>query len=159
MTSEYVRDRVMELFGDNKFLCAETVVQVVAEPGGKECADVVRAATGFCSGVSRTRGHCGAVTGAIMGIGLYAGRAEPGEDHEAPYAMVQEFLDRFYNRYGGINCYDLIECDFTVPEDKARYREENLRLECYRMAVFAAETALSILREQGYLAEEADHVR
>ncbi|WP_428571604.1 C-GCAxxG-C-C family (seleno)protein [Pseudodesulfovibrio sp.] len=159
MASEFVRDRVLALFGDNKFLCAETVVRVVAEAGGRECADVVRAATGFCSGVSRTRGQCGVVTGAIMGIGLYAGRAEEGEDHEVPYAMVQEFLDRFYDRYGAINCYDLIECDFTVPEDKARYREENLRLECYRMAVFAAETALSILREHGYLAEEADHVK
>jgi C_GCAxxG_C_C family probable redox protein len=159
MASDFVKDRLLELFGDNKFLCAESVVQVIAEAGGRESRDAVRAATGFCSGVSRTRGQCGAVSGAVMGIGLYAGRGEAGEDHEACYALVQELLDRFDGRYGSLNCFELIQCDFTDPDDKARYRRDNLRRDCYRMAVFAAETALSILREHGYLPEEADFVK
>ena len=159
MASDFVKDRLLELMGEGKYLCAESVVQVVAEAGGRECKDVIRAATGFCSGMSRTCAQCGAVSGAIMGIGLYAGRAEMGEDHEACYAMVQEFLARFEDRYGSTNCFELIQCDFTVPEDKERYKRENLRLECYRMVTFAAETALSILRDHGYLPEEADYIK
>jgi len=159
MNEDFVKNRLLELFGDGKFLCAESVVQVIAEAGGRESRDVVRAATGFCSGVSRSCGQCGAVSGAVMGIGLYAGRGEAGEDHEACYALVQELLARFDGRYGSINCYELIQCDFADPKDQARYRRDNLRRDCYRMAVFAAETALSILREHGYLAEETEFVK
>lgn len=159
MANDFVKNRLLEIFGDGKFLCAESVLQVVAEAGGRECGDAVRAATGFCSGVSRSCGPCGAVSGAIMGLGLYAGRAEPNEDHEACYALVQEFLARFDDRFGSTNCFELIGCDFADPEDQARYKREDLRRECYRMAVFAAETALSILREHGYLPEEDGFVR
>lgn len=159
MASDFVKTRLPELFGDGKLLCAESVVQVVAEAGGRECQDLVRAATGFCSGLSRTRGQCGAVSGALLGMGLYAGREKAGGDHEACYALIQEFLSRFDDRFGSINCYELIQCDFADPEDQARYRRENLRRECYRMAVFAAETALSILREHGYLADEDEFVK
>jgi C_GCAxxG_C_C family probable redox protein len=159
MASEYVNNRIHELFGSGALLCAESVVKVIAEAGGRESDEVVRAATGFCSGASRTCGQCGAVSGAVMGIGLYAGRAEPGEDHESCYAMVQEFLARFSEQYGSINCFELIGCDFTTVEGKERYKANDLKGECCRIAVHAAESALSILREHGYLPEEDAFIR
>ena len=159
MTSEYVKKRVAELFDSEKFLCAETVVQVVAEAGGRMSDDLIRAATGFCSGMARTCNQCGAVTGAIMGIGLYAGRSRPGEDLDPTYGMVQEFLDRFTKKYRTINCFELIGCDFATPEGQKKYKEEGLREKCYLYAVRAADMALSILREHGYLPDEDAFVR
>ncbi|WP_272698673.1 C-GCAxxG-C-C family protein [Desulfovibrio sp. Fe33] len=154
MTKGFVENRVAELFGENKFLCGETVARVIADAGGRDYRDLVRAVTGFCSGMSRSRGPCGVVAGAVMGLGLYVGRSEMSEDHEACYALVQEFYTRFHQRFGSSNCYELIRCDFNDQDDMVRFRQDNVREYCRTIVEFGAETALSILREQGYLPEE-----
>eukprot|EP00831_Metopus_contortus_P065772 TRINITY_DN5871_c0_g3_i1.p1 TRINITY_DN5871_c0_g3~~TRINITY_DN5871_c0_g3_i1.p1 ORF type:complete len:751 (-),score=162.94 TRINITY_DN5871_c0_g3_i1:505-2757(-) len=158
MASESITNRIHMVFGSGAMLCAESGVQVVEEAGGKDSAEIIRAATGFCSGASRTCGQCGAVSGAIMGIGLYAGRSEPGGDHEACYALVQEFLSRFKEVYNSINCYELTGCDFTTPEGQKRFREHGVRQVCLDLAADAAELALSLLRKHGYLPEEDDFI-
>ncbi|MDC0335282.1 C-GCAxxG-C-C family protein [Pseudodesulfovibrio sp.] len=157
--SEYVKNRVIELFGEGKLYCAESVLKVIAEAGDKDSDDLIRMATGFCSGASRTSGQCGAVSGAIMGIGLYAGRSGPEDDYDPAYAMVQEFLARFTEKCGSINCYDLIKCDFATQEGQERFKEKRLLRKCILYAVFAAETAIEILREQEYLPEHEDHIK
>lgn len=157
--SDFVKNRVMELFDEGKFYCAETVLAIIAEAGNRKSADVMRMATGFCSGASRTCGQCGAVSGAIMGIGLLAGRSEPGGEYEPAYAMVQELIDKFNEKCGTLNCYELIGCDFGTQEGRERFAEKKLKRKCFLYCIFAAETALSILREHGYLPEHDEHVR
>ncbi|WFS62399.1 C-GCAxxG-C-C family protein [Pseudodesulfovibrio thermohalotolerans] len=156
MSKYFVEKRVAELFGENKFLCGETVARVIADAGGRDYRDVVCAVTGFCSGMSRSCGQCGVLAGAIMGMGLYVGRSEMSEDHEACYALVQEFCSRFQQRFGSSNCYELIRCDFNNPDDMVRFRRDNVREYCRTIVEFGAEAALSILREHGYLPEEDD---
>ncbi len=51
----------------------------VAESEGIQSDFIPKIATGFCGGVSRTCGMCGAVSGGIMAIGLFAGRNAPTE--------------------------------------------------------------------------------
>jgi len=149
----YVENRVVELFDGGHFLCAETVLTLIAECGGKESKDVVGMATGFCSGASRTCGQCGAVSGAIMGLGLFAGRSEPRGEVDPAYALVQEFLSRFKERFGSINCYELIKCDFATPDGQARFKEEGLLRSCQDFSVFAVRNALELLVEHGYVSE------
>ena len=152
-------NQVAELFGGGQLYCAETVVKLIAEAGGRDSGDAVRMATGFCSGMARTCGQCGAVSGAVMGIGLFAGRAEPGGEYEQAYAITQEFLEKFEERYSSVNCFELTRCDFTVPEDQERFKAEGGLDACVGMAAFAVETALSLLREHGYLPVEVDFVK
>lgn len=159
MTKDSLKKQLDALFNGDSFLCAESVVRVIAEVGGKESDDAIRMATGFCSGMARTCGQCGAVSGALMGMGLYAGRSEPGADYAPMYAITQEFLDKFKSEYPSINCYELIGCDFATPEGQAKYKDENKREECLDFVVFAADTAISILREHGYLPEEKDFIK
>jgi C_GCAxxG_C_C family probable redox protein len=149
-----IEDRVQEMFGQGQLFCAETVVKLIAEAGGKDSGDAVRMATGFCSGVSRTCGQCGALSGAIMGLGLYVGRSEPGAEYDACYALVQEFVSRFEEKFSSINCYGLIECDFATPEGVERFKEKQLITQCVQYAVFAVEIVLELLRDNGYLEEE-----
>lgn len=159
LMTDYIQQRVFELFDGTRFYCAETVVTLIAEAGNRNSPDVTRMATGFCSGASRTCGQCGAVSGAIMGLGLYAGRAEPGDDYDAVYALVHEFVERFEAKCGSLNCLDLIGCDFATPEGQRRFQEKKLKRKCYLYCVFAVETALSLLRENGYLPEHDEQVR
>ncbi len=157
--SDYVKNRIVELFGAGQLYCAESVLKVIAESGDKESDDFIRMATGFCSGASRTCGQCGAVSGAIMGIGLYAGRAKPGEDYDPAYALVQEFLERFEEKCGSINCYGLIECDFATKEGQTRFKKKRLLRKCVQFAIFAVETALELLRENGYLPSHEEFIK
>lgn len=151
--SDDVEKRVVELFDDGQFYCAETVLKVLGEASGKDTSEIVKLATGFCSGEARTCGQCGAVSGAVMGIGLYSGRSEPGEDYDACYSLVQEFMERFKEQYDSINCYGLIECDFATKEGQDRFKEKDLKRQCVQYCVFAIETALGLLRENGYSSE------
>nr|WP_321513371.1 C-GCAxxG-C-C family (seleno)protein [uncultured Pseudodesulfovibrio sp.] len=149
--ADSIEKRVNALFSGDQFLCAETVVKMLAEAGGRDSKDIVPMATGLCSGMSRTCGPCGAVTGAVMGFGLYAGRQEPGADLDPVYAMIQEFRDVFSEKFKSINCFDLIGCDFSTQEGQDRYKRLGLRSTCVELVLFAVITSLSILREHGYL--------
>ncbi len=82
--NEQAPQRSLELFRSG-FFCAESVLLAIAESQGIQSDLIPRIATGFCSGVSRTSGMCGAVSGAIMGINLVAGRNSPAESLEASY--------------------------------------------------------------------------
>lgn len=157
--SDQIRRRVMELFATTKLYCAETVLTILAEAGGRASADLIPLATGFCSGMGRTDGQCGAVSGAIMGIGLYAGRPGPGGDYEPAYALVQEFLARFREQFPSINCAELLDCRLGTPEGQAKFKGEKLGRKCLDYVEFAARTALDILREQGYLDTEDELAR
>lgn len=156
---DYVRNRVLELFAEDKLYCAETVLSVIAEAGGTKPGDAVRMATGFCSGEGRTCGQCGALSGAVMGIGLYAGRDEPGGDYEPAYALVHELIEKFTNKFDSVNCFELLQCDLGSPEGQKRFEEKRLKRKCVLYAAFAAQTALDLLREHGYLPEHEAFIR
>lgn len=154
MKLESIRKQVESLFGDDGYYCAETVLKLIADGGGKDASELIGLATGFCSGASRTCGQCGAVSGAVMGIGLFAGRYEPGGEYEPAYAMVQEFMERFKQRFGAINCYDLVQCDFADPEGQAKFKREGLKTNCIEFSAFAVGLVLELLRREGYISEE-----
>jgi C_GCAxxG_C_C family probable redox protein len=61
---------------------------------------------------------CGAVTGAMMAIGLKYGRTRP-EDEEAKertYGLVHELFRQFRDRHGSIFCRELIGVDLSSPQ-------------------------------------------
>jgi C_GCAxxG_C_C family probable redox protein len=92
--SEQAPQRSRELF-QSGFFCAEIVLLAIAESQGILSNLIPRIATGFCSGLSRTGGMCGAVSGAIMGINLVAGRNSPAESLEVSYALTQKMISCF----------------------------------------------------------------
>lgn len=157
--TDYVKKRVLELFGEGKLYCAETALKVIAEVGGKDSNDLIRLATGFCSGESRSCGQCGAVSGAIMGIGLFSGRHEPGGEYEACYAITQEFMEQFKAKYKSVNCFELIGCDFATKEGQEKFKKEGLIKRCEVYTINAVDIALSLLREHGYLPSHEEYIK
>ena len=59
--------------------CAQAVLCAFAGELGLDAETAMRAATGFGGGMGRLAGTCGAVTGAIMAIGLARGMRAPGD--------------------------------------------------------------------------------
>ncbi len=62
-----VRKSVEDSFASGWY-CAESVVLALAKAQGVESGLLPKVATAFCSGMARTCGTCGALTGAIMGV-------------------------------------------------------------------------------------------
>jgi C_GCAxxG_C_C family probable redox protein len=85
---------------------------------------IPRVATGFCSGMARTGGLCGAVSGGIMAIGLILGRNAPTNNIDPCYRAVQLFLDRFTDRFVALNCLELAGAHLGTPEGQAAFKEK-----------------------------------
>ena len=111
---------------------------------------IPRIATGFCGGIARTRGMCGAVAGAVMGINLFSGRNAPGDSREENYAMVGELLRRFEAAFGSTNCYELTGCDFTTREGQLMFLEKDIVGRCRNFTEEATRMAMTILEENGH---------
>jgi C_GCAxxG_C_C family probable redox protein len=144
--SEQAPQRSLELF-QSGFFCAESVLQAIAESQGIQSDLIPRIATGLCSGISRTGGICGAVTGAIMGINLVTGRNSPAESIEVNYTLIQELISRFEKQYGSVNCRQLIGCDLATEAGQQYFMENNLMESCLKYAEDATNIAVSLLAE------------
>lgn len=131
-----------EMFESSHYCCAESVLLAIAAHQGIESELLMPMATGFCGGVAQTRGMCGAVSGAVMGLGLITGRREPGGDRTANYAAVRGFVDAFQALHNTVNCYELTGCDFTTPEGQEQFREQNIAVRCTEYVAEATRLAL-----------------
>jgi C_GCAxxG_C_C family probable redox protein len=88
----------------------------------------LRVAGAFGGGMARMGESCGAVTGALMVIGLKYGKTKTGDDgaREKTYEMVGEFVKRFQSRHGSIVCKELLGHDLNNPEERAAVNEKGL---------------------------------
>ena len=144
--SEQAPQRSLELFRSG-FFCAESVLLAIAESQGIQSDLIPRIATGFCSGISRTGGICGAVSGAIMGINLVAGRNSPAESIEFSYTLTQKLISRFETQYGSVNCSQLIGCDLATETGQQYFMENHLMEHCLQYAEEATRMAVSLIAE------------
>lgn len=90
--------------------CAQSVLLAFYDVTGLDDETAAMLASSFGGGIGRMREVCGAVSGAVMVLGLAKGCSDP-EDREAKkahYARVREFAERFKERSGSIICRELL---------------------------------------------------
>jgi C_GCAxxG_C_C family probable redox protein len=97
------------------YLCAPAVLSTYSEQLGLEKALALKIACGFGAGIGRMGRTCGAVTGAVMVIGLHHGQVNlvDEESRLRTYTLVKEFVNRFTELYGSIECRELIGYDLS----------------------------------------------
>jgi C_GCAxxG_C_C family probable redox protein len=117
----------------------------MAESQGIQSDLIPRIATGFCSGISRTGGMCGALSGAIMGINLATGRNLPGESRELNYSLVRRMIDQFEEQHGPSDCPQLLGCDLATEAGQKHFKENNLIERCGQYVDTATRMALSLI--------------
>jgi len=100
------------------FNCAQSVIGAFCEEHGLDTKTAFRLANGFGGGF-RYGEVCGAVSGAIMAIGLKCGFYIEGDITQKGYchSKTQEFIEKFRGGYGSILCRDLLGVDIRVPGD------------------------------------------
>ncbi len=129
------------------FYCAESVVLALAGAMGIESEILPKAATAFCSGMGRMCGTCGALSGAIMGIGLALGRSNAAGSVEPAYTAARRLIREFEQEFGARDCHVLLGCDLNTPEGQAMFEEKKLGERCTRFTGRAAGIAARIIEE------------
>ncbi len=121
--------------------CAESVLRTFAADLGVEVeAAVVPLATGFGGGMGRQGDVCGALSGAVMALGLAFGRVT-GDDREAKercYAKVALLRERFASACGDLDCRDLTGVDLQTEAGREAAREPAIRQDVCRRCVHEA---------------------
>jgi C_GCAxxG_C_C family probable redox protein len=110
------------------FNCSQAILSTYSGELGLEKEAALKAAAGFGGGMGGLGEVCGAVTGAMIVIGLRHGYTMP-KDKEAKekiYALVRDLAGRFRSRNGSLLCRELLGCDLTTAEGMAMAREKRL---------------------------------
>jgi C_GCAxxG_C_C family probable redox protein len=142
-----VRKSAEEFFSGGLF-CAESVVLAIAKAKGVESELLPKVATAFCSGMARTCGTCGALTGAIMGVSLALGRSTSNESVQPSYTATQRLIQEFEREFGSRDCHSLLGgCDLNTPEGQAMFKEQKLGQRCLQFTGKAAELAARVIVE------------
>jgi len=119
----------------------------VAESKGIESDLIPKIATGFCAGMSRTCGMCGAVSGAVMAIDLFYGRNKPDEPVAESFTKVKKLMDMFETEFGATNCQQLTGCNLGTEEGQKAFASKNLVEKCIHYTQEATRMAISIIEE------------
>jgi C_GCAxxG_C_C family probable redox protein len=122
------KTKALKRFGELGGNCSQSVLAAFAPEHGLDEKTALRLASCFGAGLGRLGFTCGAVTGACMVLGLRHGHEiEQGPDGRAKlYGRVQEFVRRFRERFGPVDCAALTGCDMTKPEGQRSFAERGL---------------------------------
>lgn len=126
----------------NGYVCSQAVFAAFSEMLGLDKEVALRIGNGFGGGIARKQEVCGAVSGAIMAIGLRYGKIQADDNisHEKTYAKVDDLCSKFIDRNKSINCHEILGCD--IPTAKERGLFSTVCLKCVRDAAEIVEELL-----------------
>jgi C_GCAxxG_C_C family probable redox protein len=133
----------------NNYNCAQSVISVFADEMGLSNNLALKLASPFGAGICRTQETCGAVSGALMAIGLKYGKGENGTDEEKAkaYEVSNQFLEAFKAIHGSTRCLDLLDgLHFSIPEEMQKVDKEKMfSVRCPQYVEDAVRIAESLL--------------
>ncbi|MFW9817655.1 MAG: C-GCAxxG-C-C family protein [Candidatus Thorarchaeota archaeon] len=115
MTSE-AAEKAKKMMAEQRGHCAQAVFTSLGEQASSGEIDfdmMMKVASAFSGGIARMGNVCGAVTGALMALGLKYGGPNSTKVNE----VAKELLDEFTSLHGSIICRELIETDLITDED------------------------------------------
>ncbi len=140
--------------------CAQAVLLAFSDMTGLDGKTAAAMASSFGGGMGRMREVCGAVSAALMVLGIAEGYTAPhdAEGKSAHYARVRDFAERFKNRCAmsdgsaSIVCRDLLT-GANVPatvggEAETRNAEYYRKRPCPDLCAMAAEVLQEMLNER-----------
>ena len=139
-------DHAAELFA--RFNCAQSVFAACAPREGLSEEACLAVAGPFGAGMGRMGEVCGAVTGALMAIGVRDGQSmvtNPEQGRGPLYSKVNAFTDAFKERNGSILCRELTGCNLTTPEGQAQFKARDLH---HTLCAGLVKCAVELLEEK-----------
>ena len=106
--------------------CAQSVVEAYRDESGLDPDTAWKVAAGFGGGLGRSAETCGAVSGAVIVIGLYCKESDPGSAKARTYEKVKLFVERFKGLHCSVACGDILGEDISTEEGLKRVYERGL---------------------------------
>ena len=107
-----IRQRAENLYENHKLCCSEALLLVLNHGfnGGLTSEQAKQLGAGFCGGMGEAGCTCGALSGAIMGIGLLAGpHSKGGMSKKNLRKLAKTMHDRFHECFSSTCCRVLIQ--------------------------------------------------
>jgi C_GCAxxG_C_C family probable redox protein len=139
-------DQAVALF--ERFNCAQSVFAACGSGEGLSEEMCLTLAGPFGGGMGRMGETCGAVTGALLALGMRHGQGmatDPAQARGPLYARVAAFVDAFRECHGGLTCRELTGCDLRTPEGQEQFKARDLHHTLCRTLVASA---ANLLEEQ-----------
>jgi len=130
-----------------EYNCAQSVLFAFAEDAGLEKDTALKVAACFGGGM-RCGEVCGAVTGALMAIGLKYGSSAPNDKSAQfpAYKKSMEFIKQFKEKHETILCRELLKMDVSGPEGMKEAMQKGLhKTVCANAIVSAVEIAEELI--------------
>ena len=128
--------------------CTQAVFTAFCNELGLEEKIGLKIACPFGGGMGHTDGVCGAVSGALLTIGLkYGPENSENEDLKVwNYKIAQDFISEFKKRNGSVNCTELIHFDLSDESQLNLARQSGVfQTTCPKYVSDAVEILESIL--------------
>ena len=120
-------ETAVEIFNKG-FNCAQAVFASLSGEYGLDTETAKKVAGAFGGGMANNGEVCGAVTGALMLIGLKYGkfREEDNDSKENTKKIANEYICKFKKECGSIICRDLLKYDLSIEEEAKQARESGV---------------------------------
>lgn len=145
--SKKEKSEIATAYFSNNFNCAQAVFTTFAVEEGIPEELALKIATQFGGGCRKGE-VCGAVSGALMVLGLKYGHCHwnAPEEKAHAYGVGEEFMDRFIKENGTVVCRELLGYNLSKPEDMEKIREQGLfRSICPKMVQSATKIVNEML--------------
>jgi len=136
------KEAALDYFINTPCNCAQSVFLAFCEDYDVNLNDGAKIAAAFGGGIGRQGETCGALTGALMALGLKSGKNFLEDKNAKPEMMLlsQQLINRFKLAFGSIKCRDLLGCDVGSEAGQLYIREHDLHvLVCQKVVAGAAE--------------------
>lgn len=142
------REKALQIMAE-RANCAQAVFGAFAGELGLSEEQAMGVSFCFFSGI-RKADVCGAVSGALMVIGMKYGQKKAGDlETRRNGARIQdEFMKRFADANGSCICRDLLGVDISIPEKAEYARNQGMFKEiCPRMVASAVDILEQVIAE------------
>lgn len=139
--------RTVELFSDG-MTCSQAMLTAFGEVDGLDIELAARLGRPLGGGMGRSGRTCGALTAAVLLLGLARDDEDEAEARRACFEDVQRLFERFTRLHGSAECRDLLGADWNTAEGLRKIQGENLvRTRCPAFVRDAASILGELLRE------------
>lgn len=118
-------ERAADLFTSG-LTCSQAILTVFGDSYGLDTEMGQKLARPFGGGMGRLGRTCGAVTGAVLVLGLAQDHQEESVARPHAYSQVQEFFRRFAALHGTTECKALLGADISTEEGFKKAKEGQL---------------------------------
>ncbi|MDX8416256.1 C-GCAxxG-C-C family protein [Absicoccus intestinalis] len=129
--SEELIEQIAHDFTQEHMMCSQVTFAYAAKKLGYDVDTAKHMASIFGGGMMNGE-RCGALTGALMGLGLKYGHSGPEDkaNEQTLQAKKKALEAAFMDQYHSLLCKDVIGANFGTPEGQKKIQEEQLTKNC-----------------------------